>query len=43
VRVDGERLDGIGVDPTIAVPFDPRYAAGSDPQLDRAIAVLSHD
>jgi carboxyl-terminal processing protease len=43
VRVDGERLEGIGVDPTIAVPFDSRYAAGADPQLDRAIAVLSHD
>ena len=41
VRVDGERLEGIGVDPTIAVPFDFRYSAGSDPQLDRAIAVLS--
>src|SRR5271166_66200 len=41
VRVDGERLEGIGVDPTIAVPFDSRYAGGSDPQLDRAIMVLS--
>jgi carboxyl-terminal processing protease len=43
VRVDGERLEGTGVDPTIAVPFDSRYAAGTDPQLDRAIAVLSHE
>jgi carboxyl-terminal processing protease len=41
VSVDGERLEGVGVDPTIAVPFDLRYSAGSDPQLDRAIAVLS--
>ena len=39
--VDGERLEGIGVDPTIAVPFDSRYAGGSDPQLDRALMVLS--
>jgi carboxyl-terminal processing protease len=43
VRVDGERLEGTGVDPTIAIPFDSRYAGGTDPQLDRAIAVLSHD
>jgi carboxyl-terminal processing protease len=43
VRVDGERLEGAGVDPTIEVPFDFRYSAGKDPQLDRAIAVLSSD
>jgi carboxyl-terminal processing protease len=42
VRVDGQRLEGIGVDPTIAVPFDSRYSAGHDPQLDRAISVLSN-
>jgi C-terminal processing protease CtpA/Prc len=39
--VDGERIEGKGVDPTIEVPFDIRYAAGKDPQLDKAIAVLS--
>jgi carboxyl-terminal processing protease len=39
VRVDGERLEGVGVDPTIEVPA---AAAGpADPQLDAAIAVLS--
>jgi carboxyl-terminal processing protease len=43
VRVDGEQLEGVGVNPTIAVPFDSRYAAGTDPQLDRAIGMLSHD
>jgi carboxyl-terminal processing protease len=42
VRVDGKRLEGIGVEPTISVPFDLRYAAGRDPQLDRAVEVLSH-
>jgi carboxyl-terminal processing protease len=42
VRVDGERLEGTGVAPTIAVPFDARYAAGTDPQLDRAIELLLH-
>jgi len=39
--VDGERIEGKGVAPTIEVPFDIRYAAGKDPQLDRAIAVLA--
>jgi C-terminal processing protease CtpA/Prc len=42
VRVHGERLEGTGVDPTIAVPFASRYSAGWDQQLERAIAVLSH-
>jgi carboxyl-terminal processing protease len=41
VLVDGQRLEGIGVTPTIEVPFDSRYAAGSDPQLDRAVQVLA--
>ena len=41
VLVDGERLEGIGVAPTIEVPFDLLYAAGKDPQLDRAVQVLS--
>lgn len=41
VRVDGERLEGIGVMPSIEVPFDPAYAGGQDPQLDRAVEVLS--
>ncbi len=37
VHVDGERLEGTGVTPDIAVPFDIRFAAGADPQRDRAI------
>ncbi len=41
VLVDGKRLEGVGVEPTIPVPFDRRYAAGSDPQLNRAVAALS--
>ena len=41
VLVDGQRLEGSGVAPTIEVPFDPAYAAGMDPQLDRAVEVLS--
>ena len=41
VLVDGQRLEGVGVTPTIEVPFDLRYAAGGDPQLDRAVQVLA--
>jgi carboxyl-terminal processing protease len=41
VRVDGERLEAVGVTPTIEVLFDTVYAAGKDPQLDRAVEVLS--
>jgi C-terminal processing protease CtpA/Prc len=41
VLVDGQRLEGVGVTPTIEVPFDWRYAAGRDPQLDRAVQVLA--
>jgi len=38
VRIDGERIEGVGVAPDIEVPFDLPYAAGADPQLDAAIA-----
>jgi carboxyl-terminal processing protease len=41
VLVDGKRLEGVGVEPTIAVAFDHRYAAGADPQLNRAVEMLS--
>ena len=41
VLVDGQRLERVGVTPTIEVPFDSRYAAGADPQLDRAVQVLA--
>ena len=41
VLVDGQRLEGVGVEPTIEVAFDSRYAAGADPQLDRAVQVLA--
>ncbi|HEX4385470.1 MAG TPA: S41 family peptidase [Myxococcales bacterium] len=39
--VDGERLEGRGVSPDVEVPFDFRYAAGRDPQLERALDLLS--
>jgi carboxyl-terminal processing protease len=34
--IDGKRLEGIGVEPDIKVPFDIRFAAGKDIQLERA-------
>ena len=40
VHVDGERLEGVGVAPTIEVQADPDSMDRSDPQLNRAIAVL---
>jgi carboxyl-terminal processing protease len=43
VHVDGERLERTGVAPTIEVPFPLEYAAGKDPQVDRAVAVLTQE
>jgi len=41
VLIDGVRLEGVGVRPTIEVQPSPTYAAQGDPPLDRALAVLS--
>jgi len=41
VLIDGERLEGVGVTPTIEVQAGPANAGQGDPQLDRAVAVLS--
>ncbi|HET6157107.1 MAG TPA: S41 family peptidase [Dongiaceae bacterium] len=41
VAVDGERLERTGVAPTIEVPFPLEYAAGKDPQIDKAVDVLT--
>jgi carboxyl-terminal processing protease len=41
VLVDDQRLEGVGVMPTLSVPFPLAYAQGRDPQLDRAVEVLS--
>ncbi len=40
VLIDGGRLEGNPVVPDVAVPFDVRYAAGRDPQLDAATALM---
>ncbi|MHA2062000.1 MAG: S41 family peptidase, partial [Candidatus Sifarchaeia archaeon] len=34
--IDGKNLEGVGVDPDIEVPFDTRFTAGRDIQLERA-------
>ena len=39
VQVDGIRLEGVGVEPDIEVPFLLEYAEGADPQKERAIKV----
>ncbi len=41
VSVNGTRLEGNGVTPTIEQPFDIRYAGGKDPQIERALEELS--
>jgi carboxyl-terminal processing protease len=41
VRVDGERLEGVGVTPTIEVQAGAASAGSDDPQLSRAVGVLS--
>lgn len=41
VRVDGERLEGVGVAPTIPVERPLPYAAGADPQLEKALEVAA--
>ena len=41
VLVDGQRLEGVGVAPTVEAPFDLRFAAGADPQLARAVQILT--
>ena len=41
ILVDGERLEGVGVKPDVAVPSDLPYAEGRDPQLERAVEVAA--
>lgn len=36
ITVDGKPLEGVGVEPDLQVPFDIRFAAGQDIQLERA-------
>jgi len=41
VLVDGGRLEANPVEPDIEVPFDFRYAGGTDPQLDAALGEMA--
>ncbi|MEX2220001.1 MAG: S41 family peptidase [Phycisphaerales bacterium] len=41
VRVDGEKLEGVGVEPDVPVARLLPYSAGADPQLERAFGVLT--
>jgi carboxyl-terminal processing protease len=41
VIIDGRRLEGVGVEPTVTVPFRIEYANGRDPQLDEAVSILA--
>jgi carboxyl-terminal processing protease len=36
ITIDGKRLEAVGVEPDIEVPFDIRFAAGRDLQFERA-------
>ncbi|HTE56535.1 MAG TPA: S41 family peptidase [Kofleriaceae bacterium] len=41
VQIDGVRLEGKGVPPDVAIASKLPYAAGADPQRDRAIALAA--
>jgi len=41
VRVDGVRLEGVGVEPHVEIGWDRRFAAGVDPQFETAAAVAA--
>ena len=41
VRVDGERLEGRGVEPDVVVPDALLYADGADPQLEKALELAT--
>ena len=38
VRVDGQRLEGRGIEPNVVVPWERPWSAGRDPQLAAALA-----
>lgn len=41
-RIDGVNLENVGVAPDIEVPFDVRYCAGHDDQLEKALEYLAN-
>lgn len=36
IKINGERLEGIGIEPDITVPVDIRYSEGNDIQMEKA-------
>lgn len=40
VRIDGQRLEGVGVEPHVQVARPLEFSAGADPQLDEAVRAL---
>jgi carboxyl-terminal processing protease len=43
VRVDGERLEGVGVEPDVPVSDHLPFADGRDPQLEKALEVAAEE
>ena len=43
IKVDSQRLEGVGVQPTVEIVRPLEYAAGRDPQLEKAIEILVED
>ncbi len=41
VKVDGEILEGNGVQPDVVIPHEIAYAAGNDPQLEAALEIAA--
>jgi len=41
IRVDGERLEGVGATPDVKIPPDLPYAEGRDPQLEKALELAA--
>lgn len=41
IKIDGERLEGKGVEPDIEVPMDIRYLGGKDMQVEKAVEYLT--
>jgi carboxyl-terminal processing protease len=41
VRVDGERLEGVGVEPDLVVSSELRFSAGADPRRERALELAA--
>ncbi len=41
ILVNGQRLEGVGVEPDVVVEDEPHFANGADPQLEKALDLAS--